>query len=405
MISTLAREIPRTPVTPSARVVALYLPQFHPTRENDEWWGPGFTEWTNVAKARALYPGHYQPRVPRDLGFYDLRLPETREAQAELAAAHGIEAFCYWHYWFAGRRILERPFEEVLSSGRPRLPFCLAWANDTWSGVWHGAKNRILIEQTYPGVSDYTAHFEYLRRAFSDERYLLVDGKPLFAVLYPRKLPDARLATDTWRELAHRAGFPGLHLVAFADHGELEYDAGALGFDAVCYSNQIQIHSFVHHDAVRAHVLKKRPAYLRSAVELARDYAIVAKYRVRRRYHALRGWPKHVYDYNDAMRYFPSHNDYGVPSYPSLIPDWDHSPRCGGTGVILHGSTPELFGRHVAEALDSVRDVPRQQRLVFVKSWNEWAEGNYLEPDLRHGAGYLKALAEELHRQPLRVGA
>ena len=142
-----------------ARVIAFYLPQFHPIPENDEWWGPGFTEWRNVAKARPLFRGHYQPRIPADLGFYDLRVPETRWTQAELAKSHGIEGFCYWHYWFAGRRILERPFNEVLQLKEPDFPFSLGWANQTWTGIWHGLNDKILIEQTYPGHHDYIAHF------------------------------------------------------------------------------------------------------------------------------------------------------------------------------------------------------------------------------------------------------
>src|SRR5262249_41646184 len=156
------------------RVIAFYLPQFHPIPENDAWWGPGFTEWTNVSLARPLFRGHYQPRVPGELGFYDLRMPETRAAQAALARAHGIEAFCYWHYWFAGKQLLERPFEEVLASHEPDFPFCLAWANESWTGIWHGAPHRMLVQQTYPGLADHEAHFRVWLRAFEDARYVTV---------------------------------------------------------------------------------------------------------------------------------------------------------------------------------------------------------------------------------------
>lgn len=392
----------------NARVIALYLPQFHPTPENDEWWGKGFTEWTNVAKAKPLFPGHYQPRVPADLGFYDLRVPETREAQAELAAAHGVEAFCYWHYWFAGRRILERPFDEVLKSKRPDFPFCLAWANDTWTGVWHGAKNRILIEQTYPGRDDYTRHFYHVLPALSDDRYVTVDGRPLFGVLFRHKIPDTRLFTDTWRELAHKVGLKGLHLMALADHGEPAYDAGAAGFDAVGTCNQLQIHSYVTSMGFRrTYNATNRERFGASAVERAaylkeelKNRLLVQKYTARSIVSAARRQPRHVYQYKDAMRFFLPINDYKAASYPSLVPDWDHSPRCGGRGVILHGSTPELFRVHARQVFDSVRHLPDEQRIVLVKSWNEWAEGNYLEPDLRFGRGYLEALRDELCRSP-----
>ena len=171
-----------------ARVIAFYLPQFHPIPENDEWWGKGFTEWTNTAKAKPLFPGHYQPHVPADLGFYDLRVPETRIAQAEMAKEYGIEGFCYYHYWFAGKRLLERPFDEVLNSGMPDFPFCLCWANQTWTGIWHGSPDRVLIEQTYPGPEDEEVILIICCKAFHDQRYIKVDGKPMFLVYCPKRV-------------------------------------------------------------------------------------------------------------------------------------------------------------------------------------------------------------------------
>src|SRR3990172_1193224 len=197
-----------------ARLIAFYLPQFHPIPENDEWWGRGFTEWTNTAKGRPLFKGHYQPHVPADLGFYDLRLPETRADQADMARKYGVEAFCYYQYWFAGRQLLERPFNEVLASGEPDFPFCLCWANQTWTGIWHGTPNRILVEQTYPGMEDHRRHFEALLPAFCDKRYLKVDGKPLFAIYNPMELPDTPRVLELWRGLAAKAGLPGLYLLA-----------------------------------------------------------------------------------------------------------------------------------------------------------------------------------------------
>jgi hypothetical protein len=197
------------------RLIALYLPQFHPIPENDRLWGPGFTEWTNVAAARALYREHEQPKLPGELGFYDLRLAETRSAQAALARSGGIEGFCYWHYWFAGHRIMERPFQEVLESGEPNFPFCLRWVNGDWSGIWCNAPDRVLVEQTYPGAADYRAHFEAILPALRDRRYLRVGEHPLFAVFRPMELPDPKEFCALWRELAERAGLPSLHLVGF----------------------------------------------------------------------------------------------------------------------------------------------------------------------------------------------
>ena len=203
-----------------ARVIAFYLPQFHPIPENDKFWGRGFTEWTNVAKAKPLFRGHYQPRIPADLGFYDLRLPEVREAQAAMASDAGIEGFCYWHYWFGnGKKLLERPFEEVLSSGQPDFPFCLAWANHDWTTkTWqNGGRKEMIVQQTYPGEKDHISHFNYVLPAFLDHRYIKVDGKPLFLILEPYYFKGLTLFMDLWRKLAVEHGLKGIYFVGMGN--------------------------------------------------------------------------------------------------------------------------------------------------------------------------------------------
>jgi lipopolysaccharide biosynthesis protein len=350
---------------PRVRAVALYLPQFHPTPENDEWWGPGFTEWTNVARARRLFPGHRQPLVPGELGFTDLRVPETRAAQAELARAHGIEAFCYWHYWFGGRRILERPFDEVVASGEPDFPFCVGWANESWTGVWHGSRDRVLIEQTYPGPDDDRAHVESLLPALHDRRYLRVDGNPLLFVYRPESLPDAAAFADRWRELAVAGGLPGLHLVGQTRGRWLP---STHGFDAA--------------------VTVAMPAReQRRAVEgRPLDWWLTVA-------SAKAPWLPSIYSYRHWAPFFPWLLD-DDESYPVVVPNWDNTPRSGRGGYVFSGSTPELFGQQAERAVSLIADRPRERRLVFVKSWNEWAEGNHLEPDTRWGRGYLEALRE-----------
>jgi lipopolysaccharide biosynthesis protein len=342
----------------AATVVALYLPQFHPIPENDEWWGPGFTEWTNVASARRRYPGHYQPHVPADLGFYDLRLPEVRQAQADLAARHGVAAFCYWHYWFAGRRILERPFAEVLARGEPDLPFCLAWANQTWTGIWHGAPHHTLIEQTYPGDDDHRAHFEVLVEAFTDPRYLRVDDCPVFYVYRSSELPDCERTLDLYRELAARAGLAGLYLVG--ERNGARWDPMDHGFDA----------------SVSFPLLSAR-RYDRPLWTAARSAGV-----------------PYVTSYDRLTREVVRRIEEGVSTLPGVVPNWDNTPRSGARGRVLHGSTPAKFAEQLRAAVASVSDRPSSERLVFVKSWNEWAEGNHLEPDQRHGLGYLEAVAD-----------
>lgn len=352
----------------NARLIAFYLPQFYPIPENDEWWGRGFTEWTNTAKAKPLFKGHYQPHVPADLGFYDLRVPETRVAQADMAREHGIEAFCYYHYWFAGKRLLERPFSEVLASGSPDFPFCLCWANQTWTGIWHGSPNRVLIEQTYPGMDDHRRHFDALLSAFCDKRYLKVDGRPLFVVYSPMDLPDSARVLDFWRNLAAKSGFPDLFLVA--EHWESDWDPKPFGFDA---SVTVSLWPWRYKGVPWSDPIGK----------------------IKGKVNRWRGRPKVVL-YEKVIDSLVADRIPGIESFPCVIPNWDNTPRSRGNGLVLHGSTPDLFRLHLRRTLDRMRDIPRERRFVFVKSWNEWAEGNHLEPDLKFGRQYLEVLREEL---------
>lgn len=347
------------------RLIAFYLPQFHPTKENDLWWGKGFTEWTNVGKAKALFKGHYQPRVPKDLGYYDLRLSEVREAQAILAKESGIEGFCYWHYWFGnGERILETPFNEVLSSGKPDFPFCLGWANETWSGVWHGLKNKVLVEQKYLGRADYELHFYSLLDAFNDKRYIRVSDKPLFFIYKPLLFPDIKEFISVWQELAKKNNLKGIHFVgqtATVSHIDVILN---LGFDAV---SLVRLEDYMH----------KKLTMLRRAI---------IKY-----FNGLK-----VFNYKDVYPHFIGVDEKRIEVIPNIIPNWDHSPRSGRKNMILHNSTPEYFGDHVDQVLSTIADKPDEHRIAFVKSWNEWGEGNYLEPDLKYGTKYLEALKKAL---------
>jgi lipopolysaccharide biosynthesis protein len=343
-------------------VLALYLPQFHPIPENDEWWEPGFTEWTNLAAARRWFLTQRRPDLPGELGFYDLRVPEVREQQAELARAHGVTAFCWWHYWFAGRRLLERPFDEVLASGSPSLPFSLCWANQSWSGVWHGAPDRVLVEQTYPEGDD-EAHFAALLAAFRDPRYHRVGGRPLLGVFRPQELPDASRFVDTWQRLATEAGLGGLYLVAFSE--------------SRAWGAQYETHD---EDGFDAAVHVEFP-FRRTLGTKVRDRLRTASQRFGPgRYHYVEDLPA----YPRSLR--------GVV-HPCVYPNWDNTPRSSRRGSVITDAAPSRFERHVRQAVARARLNPEGERLVFVKSWNEWAEGNHLEPDRIHGRGWLDALA------------
>lgn len=345
-----------------ARAIAFYLPQFHPIPENNDWWGNGFTEWFNTAKAKPLFKGHHQPNIPTDLGFYDLRLPEARAAQAEMARNHGIEAFCYYHYWFAGRRLIERPFNEVLHSGEPDFPFCLCWANQTWSGIWHGAPDRILIEQTYPGMEDHKNHFYELLNAFTDTRYVKVDEKPLFLIYRPRELPDINRVTDLWRELAIKEGLPGLHLVGVSHYAN--WNPTDYGLDAV----------------VDQRLPGTKTKHIPSSFLLLKLQALLGK-----------KLPT-IYDYKEVISILVRTEMPPFESYPCVIPNWDNTPRSGVNGLVFTGVTIDLFQQQLDRALKRVSVLPEDRQIIFLKAWNEWAEGNYVEPDLQYGMQFLEAI-------------
>ena len=354
-----------------ARVIAFYLPQFHPIPENDEWWGKGFTEWTNVAKAKPLFKGHYQPHIPADLGFYDLRIPEVREEQAKMAKEAGVEGFCYWHYWFAGRRILERPINEMLATGKPDFPFCLGWANETWSGIWHGKTDKILIEQNYPGIDDYINHFNSNLIAFKDKRYIKINNKPIFYIYKPFQIPNPKEFLGIWNELAVKNGFEGIHFVANVINEKQIEDALQLGYNSV-----------------NTYWLRK--AMLKVDKWQTNWNAIM--------YKLFNGRFRIPYfDYSAVMENFTDKLDENIKCYPTILTGWDNSPRSGSRGLILKNYTPEKFLRHLKFVLDKVSHKPFEERIIFMKSWNEWAEGNYVEPDLKYGHSFLEILKNNIY--------
>ena len=351
-----------------ARLLSFYLPQFHPIPENDRWWGKGFTEWTNVTRAQPLFPGHPQPRLPTELGFYDLRLPEARAEQAALASEHGIEAFCYWHYWFRGKRLLERPFDEVLSSGQPDFPFCLAWANETWSRRWLGEEKDILVEQTYSPEDDEN-HIRWLLPAFADDRSFRIDGRPLFLIYRPTDLPDPRRTTDVFRGECIRHGLKEPFLLGVNAHC-WNLDCCTIGFDGtLLFMPQLgNLEEYMSDDPSET----KRARNERFGVESD----------------TLK-----LYDYEEALVSMLSNREqYDHYVYPSIFAGWDNTPRREENGIIILNSEPEIFGAYLSYLIDEVQANPPDQRIVFLNAWNEWAEGNHLEPDNWNGRRYLEEI-------------
>jgi hypothetical protein len=356
-----------------ARVIALYLPQYHPIPENDQWWGKGFTEWTNVGKAKPLFKNHYQPRVPKDLGYYDLRVPETRKAQADMAREYGVEGFCYWHYWFGnGKRLIERPFNEVVNSGEPDFPFCLAWANESWKGFDHGLKNRnMLIEQLYPGEEDYTNHFYELLPAFKDKRYIQVQGKPLFMIYKPLASEEIKTFIKVWRKLAKENGLEDFYFIGHSNNSTVSVeDVLKNGVDAV---NTVRLDYYQ---------IKERGQFERLVQNLRKQFLSTAQ----------------RYSYKKVSKSFVAPEiDTKDNVYPSIVSGWDHTPRSHKEGLVLTDFTPENFDTHVQDVLKIVENKPDEHKIVFIKSWNEWAEGNYMEPDIKWGLKFLEVLKKNLH--------
>lgn len=379
------------------RFIALYLPQYHPVKENDEVWGKGFTEWTNVAKARPLFKGHYQPHIPADLGFYDLRLEQTRFEQAELAKQYGIEGFCYWYYWFGnGDKILEMPIQEVIKSGKPDFPFCLAWANHSWTtATWKNVKSErkttIIKEQKYLGKDDYTKFFYELLPAFKDKRYITVDGKPFFMIHNPEAIPDIEVFIKTWKELSIANGLKGIYLVGSCagisyrddknghklpelnEAGKLYDELIEKGFDAV-------------NSRSMSRAIMKLQGRVWNFLYMAINTRLKVKYLQK-------------YKQEDINNNLLSEYDNRENVYPSLYCNFDRSPRAGKSATVLTDSTPAVWKKLLKRVVAILENRPEEHRIAILTSWNEWGEGNHLEPDLKYGRGYLEAIKEVLEEE------
>lgn len=355
-----------------ARLIAFYLPQYHPVPENDLWWGKGFTEWTNVAKAKPLFRGHYQPHIPADLGHYDLRVPETRAAQADMAREHGIAAFCYYHYWFSGKRILERPISEVLQSGNPDFPFCFCWANENWTRTWDGTDRQVLLEQKYSNEDDMN-HIRSLIPALRDRRYFRINGKALLLVYRTEILPDPKRTAEVWRSEAYRSGAGELYLVRVEGFksGIAPWD---IGFDA--------------------------------ALEFAPDWrnmgTLINRGRWKERLSKLGLFPtvyfEHdIIDYSALVAKMLAKPDPSYPRFHCVTPGFDNSARRKEKSAIYINSTPQTYGDWLKEILSRTRSrFKDEEQIVFINAWNEWGEGNHLEPDLKWGKAYLEATRHAL---------
>lgn len=368
------------------RVIAINLPQFHPFKENDEWWGKGFTEWTNVTKARPRFKGHYQPHLPTDTGFYDLRLPEARQMQADMAKKYGIYGFCYYHYWFNGKRLMNRPIDDILSSKEPDFPFMLCWANENWTRCWDGGNDRIIMKQEYSKEDD-IAHMKWLcENVFCDSRYIKIDEKPVFAIYNKETFPNIRETIKTWRDVAKKILNTDIYII-YAEHtttlygkDPLEYDFDAsMDFQPIAV-RRIQTPKYKHlKDFVNNNRILRRINRLRNYVNRLPD----------------------IWNYEELVHYHTSHPMPTIKRFPCVSPGFDNSPRRqNSTFYCFPNSTPTLYGEWLSYYIKNFMPFTPNENLIFINAWNEWAEGNHLEPDQKWGTAYLeetkKAIAKDI---------
>ena len=345
------------------RPIAIYLPQFHPVRENDEWWGKGFTEWTNVVKGKPRFKGHYQPHLPSDLGFYDLRLPEVRQAQADLARQYGIYGFCYYHYWFNGRRILERPFQEVFESGKPDFPFMLCWANENWTRIWDGGENAVLLKQDY-SLEDDVKHINALIPYFKDKRYIKVDGRPVFAIYKDSLFPDIKQTIRIFREECAKHGID-IYLCKFErDRDTLIETPEELGFDAAV--------EFQPMSRARREYLNTKKKRLFGDLFSPNRYVDF----FRRRVLGKKVERDKITDLKEFVEFDIRRPVPSYKIYPGVSPSWDNSSRrAGRRALIFINSSPDLFKKWVLSKVQKFRPYSADENFLFVNAWNEWAEG------------------------------
>lgn len=375
-----------------ARVIAFYLPQYHPVEVNDKYWGPGFTEWRNVVKAKPLFRKHYQPKLPADLGFYDLRIPEVREKQAELAKEAGVEGFCYWHYWFgAGEEVLEMPLDEVVKTKKPDFPFCIGWANHSWkTSTWSKTKssfqNTVIFEQKYLGTNDNEAHFYRLLAAFKDDRYIRVEGKLLFVIFDINGFKDFKQFKAQWNKLARENGIPEFYFVSHTS------SIGTTDLRSI-RSLEETAHQTINHSfdlgADGVDVVNMKYAEFCAKGRIKKIVVSILR-RLK--------WMGYVekYDFNDIVKGLIVDDINEDNIFPEIINGNDRSPRAGRQAIIYYNVTPEIFYKEAKKIINSVCHKDFDHRIVFLNSWNEWGEGMYMEPDLRYGKRFIEALNKAL---------
>lgn len=350
-----------------SKIIAFYLPQFHEIPENNKWWGKGFTEWTSVKKAKQLFPGHNQPRIPYKKNYYNLLDMKTKIWQEFLAKKYGIYGFCYYHYWFKGKKLLEKPIEEKLISKQLKLPFCLSWANESWSRTWYGNKKEILMKQGYGTKEDWEKHFKYLLKFFKDKRYIKVNNKPILLIYKPSQISNLDSMIEYWSHLAIKEGFNGVHIV--------ETLTGTQSRPCSKLSRGIAFYE---------------PGYTLFNENLFNQLKIKIKSRLSKILHNKYLLNRIDYDkiYKDILKRKLNNSKKKV--YLGAFVDYDDSPRRKHLGFIFDNITPKKFEKYLSLLIKKSQNIGSE--FLFLTAWNEWAEGAYLEPDEKNKFNFLQAV-------------
>ncbi len=370
------------------KIIAWYLPQFHEIPENNEWWGAGFTEWTNLKKGCALTPNHNQPRIPKDNNYYNLLDDNVKAWQVNLAKKYGIYGFCMHHYWFNGKLLLEKPVEQYLENKELDLPFCLNWANEHWTNQWVSNSQKILIEQTYGCKKQWKEHFDYLLPFFKDSRYIKIEGKPFFSIFRPELIENIGDMVEYFQELAKENGLPGISFAYQGSKWDFVDNKDDAGFDFDLEYQPILCWS------------KKRQNYLSVRIQDALPKSIMKIFS--KPLNILKGWifmnesrNHNELIYDDVWQEILDYEPANTKCIPGAFVDWDNTPRKGDRGIYLKDTTPQKFQKYFEEQIMRAKDVYKKD-MLFVFSWNEWCEGGYLEPDEKNGTKFLEAIKQAL---------
>ena len=372
------------------KIIAFYLPQFHNIPENDEWWGDGFTEWTNVRAAKPIYEGHIQPKKPLDDNYYNLLDDSIKIWQADLAKKYGIYGFCYYHYWFNGKMLLEKPMEQMLANKKIDIPFCICWANEPWSKIWVGEK-KVLYPQTYGGYNEWKEHFQYMLPFFQDHRYILKNDKPLIFIYRPELIPCLSEMVKCWREFAEFEGLGGLSVVG--KYKDVNFLA----------TEQCKCLDYIIEWQPSSIKASKRKPYSKNILKRIRRKVydgISAKYGIDAYDYSIVRYIKEsvetrIEDYDEIWKEILNTKPLAKNSIPGAFVKWDNSPRFGKKATIIKGESPRKFKEYLSKQIKHAKE-DYCEDMIFLFAWNEWAEGAYLEPDEENRYEYLEAVRDAL---------